>query len=50
MEDLDLIRVLTKLHREVIARDVERIVGAAERRLRDEMHTSSIRSPNRSTS
>lgn len=39
MEDLDLVRVLTKFHREVIAPDVERIVGAAERRLRDEMHT-----------
>ena len=39
----DLVLVLTKFHREIVAPDIERIVGAAiegsERRLRDEMHT-----------
>ena len=30
---------LARFHREAIVPDVERIVGAAERRLRDEMHT-----------
>jgi predicted nuclease with TOPRIM domain len=35
----DLVQVLTKFHREVIAPDIERIVGASEGRLRDEMHT-----------
>jgi chromosome segregation ATPase len=30
--------VLARFHREVIVPDVERIVGASERRLRDEMH------------
>ncbi len=35
----DLVQVLTKFHREVIAPDIERIVGASEQRLRDEMHT-----------
>jgi len=31
--------VLAHFHREVIIPDIERIVGGAERRLRDEMHT-----------
>ena len=35
----ELVQVLTKFHREVIAPDIERIVGASEQRLRDEMHT-----------
>src|SRR5687768_472926 len=30
--------VLAEFHREVIVPDIERIVGGAERRLRDEMH------------
>lgn len=38
----DLVQVLAKFHREVVAPDVERIVGSAvgacEQRLRDEMH------------
>jgi hypothetical protein len=39
----DLVKVLTKFHREIVVPDIERIVGNAvegsERRLRDEMHT-----------
>jgi predicted nucleic acid-binding Zn-ribbon protein len=39
----DLIPILTRFHREVVAPDIERIVGnaaeGAERRLRDEMQT-----------
>lgn len=35
----DLVQVLAKFHREVLLPDVERIVGEAERRLRNEMHT-----------
>jgi len=35
----DLVQVLTKLHREVFVPDIERIVGEAEQRLRNEMHT-----------
>ena len=35
----DLIPILTRFHREVLLPDVERLVGGAERRLRDEMHT-----------
>ena len=35
----DLVQVLTKFHREIVVPDIERIVGATERRLRDEMHT-----------
>jgi predicted nuclease with TOPRIM domain len=35
----DLVQVLTKFHREVIVPDIERIVGASEQRLTDEMHT-----------
>jgi len=31
--------MLTQFHREVVIPDIERIVGASERRLRDEMHT-----------
>ncbi len=31
--------VLAQFHRQVILPDIERIVGGAERRLRDEMHT-----------
>jgi flagellar biosynthesis chaperone FliJ len=31
--------VLAKFHREVILPDIQRVVGDAERRLRDEMHT-----------
>jgi predicted nuclease with TOPRIM domain len=38
----DLVQVLAKFHREVVAPDIERIVGSAvgasEQRLRDEMH------------
>ena len=29
---------LAKFHREIVLPDIERVVGAAERRLRDEMH------------
>ena len=35
----DLIPILTKFHREIVVPDIERIVGASERRLRDEVHT-----------
>jgi chromosome segregation ATPase len=35
----DLVQVLTKFHREIVLPDIERIVGAAEIRLRDEMQT-----------
>lgn len=35
----ELVQVLTKFHREVVAPDIERIVGHAEQRLRNEMHT-----------
>lgn len=31
--------MLTQFHRDVMVTDIERIVGASERRLRDEMHT-----------
>lgn len=34
----DLVRVLTKFHRDIVAPDVERIVSASEGRLRDEMN------------
>jgi hypothetical protein len=30
--------MLMQFHREVVVPDIERIVGASERRLRDEMH------------
>jgi predicted nuclease with TOPRIM domain len=33
----DLVRVLTQFHRDIIVPDIERIVGASEQRLRDEM-------------
>jgi hypothetical protein len=33
----DLVQVLTKFHRDIIVPDIERIVGASEQRLRDEM-------------
>jgi predicted nuclease with TOPRIM domain len=33
----DLIPILTRFHREIVLPDVERIVGAAEQRLRNEM-------------
>jgi len=32
-----LVQVLTKFHRDIIVPDIERIVGASEQRLRDEM-------------
>ena len=35
----ELAAVLAKFHREVLLPDVERIVTASERRLRDEMHS-----------
>ena len=35
----DLIPVLARFHREIVAPDIERIVSASEQRLRDEMHT-----------
>jgi predicted nucleic acid-binding Zn-ribbon protein len=35
----DLIPVLTRFHREIVAPDIERIVAASEQRLRDEMQT-----------
>jgi chromosome segregation ATPase len=35
----NLVEVLTKFHQQVLAPDIERIVGAAEQRLRDEMQT-----------
>ena len=35
----DLIPVLTRFHREIVVPDIERIVAASERRLRDDMHT-----------
>ena len=39
----DLVQVLTKFHRDIVAPDIKRIVGdavdGAERRLRDEMHS-----------
>jgi predicted nuclease with TOPRIM domain len=35
----DLVQVLTKFHREIVVPDIERIVGSAELRLRDEMQT-----------
>jgi chromosome segregation ATPase len=35
----DLIPILTKFHREIVVPDIEQIVGASERRVRDEMHT-----------
>lgn len=35
----DLVPVLTRFHREILVPDIERIVGASEQRLRDEMHT-----------
>lgn len=35
----DLLKVLTRFHREVMLPDVERVVGDAERRIRDEMLT-----------
>jgi len=35
----ELVQVLTKFHREVLLPDVERIVGQAEQRLRNEMHS-----------
>jgi predicted nuclease with TOPRIM domain len=34
-----LVEVLTKFHRQILVPDIERIVGAAEQRLRDEMQT-----------
>src|SRR5688572_4245042 len=39
MSDLSIpLSALARFHREVIIRDVERIVGASEQRIRDEMH------------
>jgi predicted nucleic acid-binding Zn-ribbon protein len=35
----DLIPILTRFHREIVLPDIERVVGNAERRLRDEMQT-----------
>jgi chromosome segregation ATPase len=35
----DLVPILTKFHREIVVPDLERIVAASERRLRDEMHS-----------
>jgi chromosome segregation ATPase len=35
----DLIPILTRFHREIVVPDIERIVGASEQRLRDEMHS-----------
>jgi hypothetical protein len=35
----ELVQVLAKFHREVLVPDTERIVGASEQRLRNEMHT-----------
>ena len=35
----DLIPILTRFHREIVLPDIERIVGASEQRLRDEMHS-----------
>jgi predicted nucleic acid-binding Zn-ribbon protein len=35
----DLTSVLTRFHRELVLPDLERVVGAAEQRLRDEMHS-----------
>ena len=35
----DLIPVLTRFHRDILLPDIERIVGASEQRLRNEMHT-----------
>jgi predicted nucleic acid-binding Zn-ribbon protein len=35
----DLLPILTRFHREIVVPDIERIVGASEQRLRDEMHS-----------
>ena len=35
----DLIPILTRFHREIVVPDIERIVGASEQRLRDELQT-----------
>jgi len=35
----DLIPILARFHREVVLPDIERIVGASEQRLRDEMQS-----------
>ena len=35
----DLLPILTRFHREIVLPDIERIVGNAEGRLRDEMQT-----------
>jgi predicted nucleic acid-binding Zn-ribbon protein len=35
----DLIPILTRFHREIVLPDIERILGAAEQRLRNEMQT-----------
>jgi len=35
----NLVETLTKFHREIVVPDIERIVGASEQRLHDEMHT-----------
>jgi hypothetical protein len=35
----DLIPVLTRFHRDIVLPDIERIVGASEQRLRNEMRT-----------
>jgi predicted nuclease with TOPRIM domain len=35
----DLIPILTRFHREIVLPDIERIVGATEQRLRNEMQT-----------
>lgn len=37
----DLVKVLTKFHRDVVVPDIERIVGASEQRVRDEMQRRS---------
>jgi hypothetical protein len=35
----DLLPILTRFHREIVVPDIERIVGASEQRLRDEMRS-----------
>ena len=35
----DLIPILTRFHRDILLPDIERIVGASEQRLRNEMQT-----------
>lgn len=35
----DLVQVLTRFHRDIVVPDIERIIGASEQRLRNEMQT-----------